>query len=57
MVKIAIAVDGTDIYPIYRENGMYHIDMGGSMGMSEPLDYPSDTKAISDIRKAIEQED
>ena len=55
MTKLSIIVDGDEIYPIYRENGSYFIDLGGSFGMSGPLSYPSDTKAISELRKAFEE--
>ena len=56
MDKIAIVVDGEWEYPIYRDNGKYYIDMGGAMGMSEPLDYPSDTKAIAHLQSVIESD-
>ena len=54
MVKIAIVVDGEDTYPIYRENGAYRIDMGPAMGVSEPMSFPSDAKAIKFLQDAIE---
>lgn len=53
MVKIAIAVDGEYVFPIYRDSGFYYIDLGGSFGMSDPLSFESDTKAISELQKAF----
>ena len=53
MVKIAIVVDGDYIYPIYRHEGMYHIDLGGEVGLSDPLPFKRDTEAINWLRKTI----
>ena len=54
MVKIAIAVDGEDTYPIYRVDSRYVIDMGAGMGISDPMSFPSDTKAISFLQDVFE---
>ena len=53
MVKIAIIVDGEWAYPIYRDNGKYRVDFGGMTGLSDLLEFTSDTKAISYLRKAV----
>lgn len=53
MVKIAIVVDGDYEFPIYKDNGFYYIDLGGAFGMSDPLTYESDTKAISELQKSF----
>ena len=47
MVKIAIIVDGEFEYAIYRHKGHYYVDFGCSTGMSAPLTFKGDTKAIS----------
>ena len=52
MVKIAIVVDGDYSLPIYKDNGLYYIDFGGAMGMSDPLEFESDVKAISHLQNA-----
>lgn len=52
MVKIAIVVDGDYEFPIYKDNGKYYIDLGGSFGMSDPLSFDGDTKAISTLQRA-----
>lgn len=52
MVKIAIVVDGDYAFSIYKDNGYYYIDLGGSFGMSDPLSFERDTKAISELQKA-----
>ena len=52
MVKIAIIVDGDWTYPIYRDNGSYKVDFGGSVGMCGPFSFPNDTKAISYLQNA-----
>jgi len=56
MTKIAIVVDGDYGFPIYRENGFYYIDLGGSLGMSDPLSFESDVKAITTLREAYEND-
>jgi len=53
MTKIAIVLDGDYIYPIFRDKGMYHIDLGGAVGLSDPLPFKSDTEAINWLRKAV----
>lgn len=53
MTKIAIAVDGEWAYPIYRHNGKYHIDFGGAVGLSDPLTFDSDVKAIRYLQKHV----
>ena len=53
MLKIAIVVDGEYSFPIYKEGEHYYIDFGGSFGMSDPLSFESDTKAISSLQKAF----
>ncbi len=46
MVKIAIVIDGDYEFPVYRTDGKYSIDLGGAIGMSDPIVFESDTKAI-----------
>lgn len=55
MTKLAIVLDGEQIYPIFRHEGRYHIDFGGSVGLSVPFDFKSDTEAIKWFRKAVAQ--
>lgn len=54
MTKIAIVLDGDYEYPIYRKNGLYHIDFGGSHGMSDALAFNSDVQAIKWLREKVE---
>ena len=54
MTKIAIIIDGEYEYPIFRDKGLYHIDFGGAVGMSDPLEFENDVKAISWLRKHVE---
>lgn len=54
MTKIGIVINGEWEYPIYRSDGKYHIDLGGSFGMSDPLSFESDTKAIVALHEAFE---
>ena len=54
MTKLAIVVDGDYAYPIYRDNGKYRIDFGGAQGISDELEFESDVKAISWLRKKVE---
>ena len=56
MVKIAVIVDGDYEFPIYRHDGEYFVDLGGSLGMSDPLYFESDTEAISTLQKAYEND-
>lgn len=57
MVKIAIVCDDEYIYPIFRiserPERLYCIDLGGAMGMSDPLPYENDVKAISFLQRVI----
>lgn len=54
MTKIGVVVDGDYEFPIYRKDGFYYIDLGGSFGMSDPLSFESDVKAISTLQKAYD---
>ena len=56
MVKIAIAVDGEWEYPIYRDGNEYRIDLGGAFGLSDPLPFENDVKAITFLQKAVEND-
>lgn len=53
MVKLAIVLDGDQIYPIYREKGRYFIDFGGNTGKSKPMYFQNDTRAIVWFRNAV----
>lgn len=59
MIKLAIAVekDTGFAYPIYKSDGMYFIDMGGAMGMSDPLEFDNDVKAISFLQHLVENQE
>ena len=56
MTKIAIIVDGDYEFPIYRDEGLYLVDLGGSFGMSDPLFFSSDVEAIVALREAYEDD-
>lgn len=53
MTKIAIIIDGDYVYPVYRIEDKYHIDLGNSVGMSGPFEFKSDVKAITWLRKHV----
>lgn len=54
MTKIAIVLDGEQIYPIIRHEGAYHIDFGGAVGLSAPMHFERDTEAINWFRKVMQ---
>ena len=53
MTKIAIIVDGDRVYPILRHKGAYHVDFGGSVGLSDAFSFKRDTEAINWLRNAL----
>ena len=53
MVKIAIVVNGEQVYPVFTERGKYFIDLGVKEGMVGPLSFRSDTEAIACLRRGI----
>lgn len=56
MVKLALVITDGFEYPAYKDDGKYYVDLGGSFGMSDPLSFEGDTKAIAHLRKVLSED-
>ncbi len=57
MKEVARVDSGDWSYPVYLDDeGFYHIDLGGSVGLSDPFEFANDDKAVSFFAEAIKNE-
>ena len=54
--NIANIEDNGWVYPVYRDaNGLYFIDLGGAVGISDPCSFDSDADAINFFEEQLRE--